>query len=130
MATVTNELKLKLATDFFNTVTRVRAYGIYTTDVGPGESSAPYYSPSIDLPMNVGTSGDPNGPIAYLNEFEYFENPINLTVNAGDELIIQKLEFLNEAENTVYFEWIFGQDAVIYTGNGELHIESFDFDIQ
>jgi len=38
---------------------------------------------------------------------------------------VNKLEFIDEAEE-VYLEWVFSSGELVFTGNGEIHIEDIE----
>lgn len=139
MPTVSNLLKNELLQGFFGQVTKLRAYGYYYAappagDPNPNPNTGFQYADNT-IEINMLFRQDPGSgeSIAYLDT-SAGENPINITVGQEDSFTVHRLEFINDAETEVYFHWNFtttaGSEELIYTGNGELHIESLDFDLQ
>lgn len=133
MPTVSNLLKNELLQGFFGQVTKLRAYGYYNAGAGNPNTVFQYADNTIEINMLFRQDPGSGESIAYLDT-SAGENPINITVGDGDSFTVHRLEFINDLETEVYFHWNFtttaGSEELIYTGNGELHIESLDFDLQ
>lgn len=132
MATMKGLLKSQLLQDFFTTVTRVRAKGTYTrtsTDGNPDDLNPNVYSQNtigVSFTFDA-TADDPTDVVAKLvNAFEG-DDPLYVLVDAtnNDEFEVNKLEFIDEAEE-VYLEWVFSSGELVFTGNGEIHIEDIE----
>ena len=129
MATMKGLLKSQLLQDFFQQANRVRARGIYTLQANiPGDSSTVYSQNTIPVSFEFFTgSDDPADVVAKLvNPFQG-DDPLYVLVDStnNDQLEIEALEFIDDAE-TVYLEWEFGPGELLFTGNGEIHIEDIE----
>ena len=131
MAQMTGLLKSQLLQDFFTTVNRVRAKGTYTAFPGqPNESinTEAYSQNAIDISFEFYTDADnPSDVAAKLVNVTQGDDPIFVLVDAtnNDTFQIDKLEFLDDTDE-VYLEWRFAAGELVFTGNGEIHIEDIE----
>ena len=131
MAQMTGLLKSQLLQDFFTTVTRVRAKGTYTTNVGhPTSTQNPeaYSQNAIDISFEFfPNADDPTNVAAKLVNLTQGDDPIYVLVDAtnNDSFQIDKLEFIDDTDE-VYLEWRFSAGELVFTGNGEIHIEDIE----
>lgn len=129
MATVTALLRSELMSALFTNAVKAKALIDYTgpgipTINGEGENS-------MDIDMNISETATTNNDIvASFNNPLGSENFILVRIPSGYASgEVKKIQFINQAEDTVYFEWVFSAGEVVYTGNGELHLEEINFKV-
>lgn len=127
IGTMTGLLKSQLLQDFFSTASRVRAKGTYTIEPTiPGASSTRYSENEIDVSFTFNSSADSaTDVVATLVNPVAADDPLYILVEEDDQFEVNDLEFIDEAGN-VYLEWSFGAGELIFTGNGEIHIENIE----
>jgi hypothetical protein len=131
MAVVTSLLRRELMEGFFEDIKSIRAIVEYTRNgiksTGTAENVLQGWTMSIKEDASA------------TDVVAEFVNPlktsnfiiIDLLQNSlqQDSAEVKKLQFTNNSGDTTYFEWIFSTGEVVYTGNGELHIEEVNFKV-
>lgn len=129
---LTSLAKSTLAAGLFNSATKIRAVVDYSGSGVPTLTNQ-YAANTIVFDMTINSTPDiTTDAIAQLNKiYGDSGNPILVVLPSGyTSATVKKLEFINEAEDTIYFTWTFeAGDIDIYTGNGELHIEDILFSV-
>lgn len=127
MATLTALLRSELMSHFFDNATIIRATLEHT---GPGLPTITQYAENT-LPFemtifeNVTNGTDVVAQLVPFNSEEFILIRLETGYASAE---VKKLEFIGSDE-TVYFEWNFSAGEVVYTGNGELHIEAVNFKV-
>jgi len=131
MATITPLLRKELMSGFFNPITSIRAVVEYSkpgvTVLDFAENTLQSWSMSI-----AENAGDDEVVAEFVNPAQT-SNFIIINLEQGGvqyaSAEVKKLQFTNTSGDETYFEWIFDSQEVVYTGNGELHIEEANFKV-